>query len=511
MTRNDAVSASEALARAECLYRQYPEPMRGRMIAAAVAAPDTTTAPWRRAVDRLRVADRLAQVLAIDETDAREPYRAWITDPSDITGDGERVWRLEVDGRARNERWVAPPSEAARDIRSCGCTVVLGVGPDGAPVAIPWGCGRALCPEDYHRRAVVRARRYAAPLVPAVAARRAALVTLTQPAVVPPREAPALVCKGERAWVRTAPGGDRAVAGESLAAARLRWRETWRRLRNQRGAAREAWKGAAYAYGCEYTGIVPPKRPGAGVLRWHVHGHAVVVPPEGRDPLEWGREVLARWVAWTPGAKADAQDVRVIEGDPFGAAIEALKYPLKPSELTAAQVAEVWCTVRGLRSWAAGGGWYAAPDEPGEVSTLFVGWWAIDGSKEGREARTDRDRVDVLCPADPGYPAAPWDHVDERMARADDRHAARRSRWTPYRAGLRYGPDPIPVLTRRGSGWVTGWTSGERVARWLRGADTLCDEVETRYPPWHDGDVTRSSVTPPEAGGFDGGDDDDEP
>lgn len=306
---------------------------------------------------RARIADALAGWESRCDLDHRGRYV--LTAAARLADDGE-PWALDVaDGAA-----LRRPLDLARvgeRIASCGRVgLVARDRSTGRVRRVPIGCGLRLCPVCLRARGARTLARWA-PVIEAAAADGAVWhhVTLTQRADVRPGGA-VLREEAGRGWRGARPAGGaslRAVGGESLGSAYQRLRDSFAAVRQNR-ATRDAFFAGlgGYVAGFEATG----RAARGGTPRWHVHAHILTCHPAGVTSAEV-EAVASSWCRY--GGKArSAQHIRRVEG--FHGTVEVLKYPLKISDLTAAQLVEALAVWSGARLHQRGGAWYAHPRRP---------------------------------------------------------------------------------------------------------------------------------------------------
>lgn len=285
---------------------------------------------------------------------------------------------VAVDGREMG--WPVDVGLEARRIAGCESSAILVETAPDQWKPVPMTCGSRLCPVDHRVRAGRASAGWRA-VLEAAAADGALLIhmTLTQPLHA---LAGSAVLPHERGrWEGVTPTADAtewlpAVAGESMLASYGRWRDHWRRSRNQ-GSRRDRWKASlgGYIYGIEWT-LRSGRRgaPDRQEPRWHCHGHVLCTIPRGPAQDEWRRSLdghgsarrgyeprlVEDWCAASyrhAASSPRAQDWR--EVDP-AKVHEVLKYPVKLGEMTVAAIVEVYGALRGLRAHHIGGPWHSA-------------------------------------------------------------------------------------------------------------------------------------------------------
>lgn len=319
------------------------------------------------------------------------------------------------DARALREDWTADPARAHAAVSRCASAWALRPHRDGQWRAGPLSCDCSLCPMCVSARIAQQRREWTHELRELVAAgHHLVLVTRTRPADVAPAEPVDVVWTAADAdrwgpcpWPThdapgaIVPGVGSACPGETLGAAWDALATATRALQDAR--VRVMWRGEAIQRrdwwsqtvvasvdAIEATQVRTDDAGQVEALRWHVHGHALLVLEPGAilstdtttddagrvvlsPSCEWWRAYLASWRGEVAGALDPAQHAALISAaDDVDSAIrETVKYPGKISEMTAAGVVEWLSTAKGRRPQRAG-------------ATLHA------GTRRGRAARAAR-------------------------------------------------------------------------------------------------------------------------
>jgi len=313
--------------------------------------------------------------------------------------DGQTV--VLPDARPLREDWLADPSRAGGKVG--GCANAWGVRPhrDGVWKAGPVSCGCGLCPLCTTTAVAVRRDEWTHELEQLVShGYHVVLLTRTRPADVAP-ESPVPVVWTAADTARWGPcpwptadecGPDEraglAVPGETLGQAWDALAASWRRVLDSRRAVlwlgqaiprREWWARTVVCQldAVEGTQVVTGQDGRATGLRWHVHGHSVVVlDPQAIVPARdtftddagrvvlradcpWMRCYLAAWSRESEGSRDAAQHAALVSvGGPEAirnALHEVIKYAGKLSEMSTAGIVEWLATTKGRRPHRAGG------------------------------------------------------------------------------------------------------------------------------------------------------------
>ena len=283
------------------------------------------------------------------------------------------------------------PGRMAAALAGCGSDHVVmlsrQVGRADRFRSVPCGCGSPVCPLCARARASRRAERLG-PRVAALGAAgfRIASCTFTIPEHDddPDSRLPIWTGIGDlppdpivehRADFRDPEAIAYPVGGEPLVVMLARLRHDWRLFRD--GAFRAGWRStvAGYAYGIEWTGhreTEPEPGEKCAIYRWHAHIHALLIVRPGAGPGWW--DAVARAWCKVTGGDLRSQACREVTGDDIGGAIrEVLKYPYKPGDLTAAQLAEVIVAARGLHCHQVGGCLHACSPEGRAARQILAG------------------------------------------------------------------------------------------------------------------------------------------
>lgn len=308
---------------------------------------------------RWALADHLARALTL----ATDPEWATVDQLGQVRA-ALRSARLDgcvvdIEGRALPVRWAADPVRTATAMQACERHWTA-IGLNGKLSWSPWRCGARVCPLCVdHGLIGLRENLTAIGERWIKAGGILLLVTLTQrsePDIHTPIVLTASEALKHPTWTR-ATGRGAATAWIPLGDAWDRWSASWDALRNGRAALR--WSGiqcrrwwrdsVAWTFlGREVTSSDKAQT----VARWHAHGHAIVALWPGVDVDEFRREIADEWCRLQPGALAGAQDVQVIPSDRVR---QAVKYPGKLDQFTAAQSIEFLATIKGRRPHQLGG------------------------------------------------------------------------------------------------------------------------------------------------------------
>ena len=303
-------------------------------------------------------------------------------------GDGQGV---DVpDARGLREDWDADPARAV--LRVAGCSTAWPLRQrtsDGRWVAQPMTCGCSVCPRCVVAGLVERRDRWAAALAWLHEhGYRLVLLTRTRRAPRPSEPLPVVWTADDVARWGECPhptaaqlgyDGGSAVPGESLHAAWDALTAASRTCIDSRGivswrgrpvSRREWWARSVVAQldAIEATQVRETEEGLIDWLRWHVHGHMLLVldpsalgPDDVRadgtlDPAgEWYSAWLAGWSAEVD-ANVEAQDARVLDAGNLDKSLrEVIKYAGQLDSMTQAGVIEWLTTTKGRRPHRAGG------------------------------------------------------------------------------------------------------------------------------------------------------------
>lgn len=328
-----------------------------------------------------------------------EVGRGWIRAAVEAVelGDGQVV---TVDGaRGLRDDWLADPERSAARVRGCRRTWCVAAGPGGRS-AIPLTCGDTVCPYCTVQRTAPRRSGLAA----ALRAYRAAgctVVMLTRTRRACSGDGLVVWTDADRARWGPCPHPTAAAAGYTAGAAvpGETLSEAWGELAAASramidGRAMVKWGGAeverrawwrdtvlahvdaieATQVRTRWSGKGPDRRRVVDALRWHVHGHQIVIlapgvvgPRDVRSEVVRShrdgrggrrRRVLAGSCAWWRTWRrawaseidaADAAQHAIVIDDDDQALAEVLKYPGKLAEMTTAGVVEWLASAKGRR------------------------------------------------------------------------------------------------------------------------------------------------------------------
>lgn len=307
-------------------------------------------------------------------------------------GSGELV---DVPGaRGLREDWEADPARAVLRVSSCSTSwPIRQRTSDGRWVAQPMTCGCSICPRCVVAGLVERRDKWQAALSWLHEhGYRLVLLTRTRRAVRPADPLPVVWTADDRERWGDCPHPTEhpdysvgyAVPGESLDAAWDALTTASRTVIDSRGivswrgmpvSRREWWARSVVAQldAIEATQVRETDEGLIDWLRWHLHGHMLLVlDPSALGPddvradgtLDPSGEWYAAWLAgWTSevDAQVEAQDARVLDAGNIEKSLrEVIKYAGQLDSMTQAGVIEWLTTTKGRRPHRAGGALHGA-------------------------------------------------------------------------------------------------------------------------------------------------------